>query len=189
MFKKNAVFFLLIYGVMPIFLACSAKECPPPPVPFTPEGSWEVVSIDNKSVENYFALFGGDFSDIETTVAQNDFVFFPNGSSWYWTLVLDIKADMGGGLALLPKVELAGEGEYTYSDTTRTMVIVQNDLSVQLEPEDFWMSAGVSKEAFKSEVTRTWLFGKVENWRVQRSGRTLILTNSSGIKQVLRQKF
>jgi len=190
MFQKNYVAFVLLFSTL-LLLACGSKPPPPaastpaPPAPFTPVGSWEVVSIAGETVADRFALFGGDLSDIETTVVQNDFVFFPNGS-WFWTLALDIKADMGGGVALIPKMGLAGQGSYTH--TGNTMVMVQEELNIQLEPEDFWMSAGVTEAAFKNEVTRTWLFGKVDNWTLSVAGNTLTLTNASGMKQVLKRK-
>jgi hypothetical protein len=148
-----------------------------------------MVSIDGKSVTEHFALFGGNLADIETKISQNDFVFFQNGS-WFWTLGLDMTADLGGGVALIPKMSLANHGSYTGSYTTSggTMVIVQQDLGIKFEPEDFWTSAGVTEEAFKKEVTRNWLFGKVENWVASLNGSTLTLTSSSGIVQVLKRK-
>ncbi len=184
---------------------------------FTPVGSWETVSIDGKPVTEHLKApilplmealaeplaekmqipIGPDedisVADIKTKISQNDFVFFPNGS-WFWTLEFNIEADLGGGFALSPTVGLAAAGSYDSSFTLKggTIVIVQEDLQIQLEPEDFWTSAGITEEAFKKEITPNWLFGKaegkVENWEASPNGNTLTLTNANGIRQVLRQK-
>ena len=195
MLKKNCVFCVLMLGIM-LFMGCGGTIAPlsvmqsqpaapgpqpfwksclpsclfPPPqqqqqIPFSPVGSWEMVSMDGKAVAEYFALFGGNLADIETRIVQNDFVFIDNGS-WFWTLALDMKADLGGAVALIPKMSLASAGSYTgsYTPSGGRMIIIQQDMQIKFEPEDFWASVGVSEADFKQAITRDWLFGKVENW-------------------------
>ena len=186
--KKNCVFHVSVFGILLLFMACSAKNTEAPAL-FTPEACWEVVSIDGKSVSEYFALFGGDLAHIETKIVQNDLCFFDNGN-WFWTLDFEIQADLGAGIALIPKVSLAGKGSYNGSYTPRggTIVMVQEDLEIRLEPEDFWMSSGVTEADFKAGVTSSWLFGKIEHWSARATGPRLTLTNSDGIQQVLMRK-
>ncbi len=150
-----------------------------------------IDSDEGKPVSEYLA---GDIADIDAKISQNDFVFFDNGS-WFWTVEFNVEADMGDGLSLLPTVGLAVKGSYYYSSFTPrggTIVMVQEDLAIQLEPEDLWTSAGITEEDFKKEITPHWLSGKaegkVENWEASPNGNTLTLTNANGIRQVLRQK-
>ncbi len=188
MLKRNCVFHVSVFGILLVFMACRHHK-PIEQELFSPLGCWEVVSIDGKNVSEYFALFGGDLSTIETKIVQNDLCFFDNGS-WFWTLDFDIQADLGDAVALIPKVGLAGKGSYNGSFTPRggTIIMVQEDLQIQLEPESFWVSSGVTEEAFRAEITRSWLFGKIENWSAMATGPRLTLTNSDGIEQVLRRK-
>ena len=189
MLKKKCVFHVSVFGIILLFMACSSKNIEAPEL-FKPDGCWEVVSIDGKSVSEYFALFGGDLSIIETKIVQNDLCFFPQSGKWFWTLDFDIQADMGGGVALIPKVALAGEGSYSGSYTPRggTITMAQQELNIRLEPEDFWMSSGVSEADFKAGITGSWLFGKLEHWNARITGPRLTLTNSDGLQQVLMKK-
>ncbi len=185
MLQKNYVNSTLIFGLMLLFVACS-KPQPQPVIPFTPIGTWEMVSIDNTSVQDHFALSGGNIADIETKISQNDFIFFSNGS-WYWTLELDILAKLGeSGVALIPKVTLAARGLYTQEGMT--LILALENLDVQLKPEEFWASAGVTKEAYAKEITAARLFGKIERWDTSVQGRNLTLRNTNGITQVLRKQ-
>ena len=150
-----------------------------------------IDSDEGKSVAEYL---GGVLADIEAKISQNDFVFFDNGS-WFWTVEFNIEVDIGGGLSLIPTVGLAVKGSYYDSSFTPrggTIVMVQEDLAIQLEPEDLWTSAGITEEDFKKEITPHWLSekaeGKVENWEASPNGNTLTLTNANGITQVLRRK-
>jgi hypothetical protein len=188
MLKKNCVFHVSVFGILLLFMACASKT-PEAPELFTPVDCWEVVSIDGKSVSEHFALFGGDLSHMETKIIQNDLCFFDNGS-WWWTLEFEIKADMGGGLNLIAEAGLAGKGSYNGSFTPRggTIVMAQETLNIRLEPEDFWMSAGVSEADFKAGITSSWLFGQIERWSARATGPRLTLTNSDGIQQVLMRK-
>ncbi len=188
MLKKNCVFHISTFGLLLLFMACSPKITEAPKL-FTPEGCWEVTSIDGKNVTEYFALFGGDLSVMETEILQNDLCFFQNGS-WFWTLDFEVEADMGGGLVLKSQIGLAGKGSYNGSYTPRggTITMAQETLDIRLEPEDFWLSSGITEEAFKNEITRSWLFAKLENWSARATGPRLTLTNSAGIQQVLMRK-
>ena len=184
-------FHVSAFGILFLFMACSSKSTVSQGTSelFTPVDCWEVVSIDGKSVQEYFALFGGDLSVMETEIVQNDLCFFQNGT-WFWTLEFEIEANMGGGLVLQSQVGLAGKGSYNGSFTPRggTLVMAQEDLQVQLEPEDFWTSSGITEEDFRNSVTRNWLFGKIENWSARATGPRLTLTNSDGLQQVLMRK-
>ena len=117
-------------------------------------------------------------------------VFFRKVVSGFGRLILNIQADMGGGVALIPKVALAGEGSYSGSYTPRggTITMAQQELNIRLEPEDFWMSSGVSEADFKAGITGSWLFGKLEHWNARITGPRLTLTNSDGLQQVLMKK-
>lgn len=186
MFQKKSVFCILMVGIV-LLAGCGSKEVPM--VPFSPVGTWEMVSIDGKPVSEYFALFGGNLGKIKTDISQNDFVFFQNGS-WFWTLGLAIESNMGGGVYLKAEMSLAGKGSYTgsYTPSGGNMVIIQEDLEIRLTPEDFWASAGVSESDFKAAITRNWLLGKVENWTASLNGNMLTLKSSAGTEQVLRRK-
>ena len=170
-----------------LFMGCRPK--PPPIPPFSPIGTWEMVSIDGKPLPQYFALSGGNVGNIETSISQNDFVFFQNGS-WFWTLGLEMESDIGGGVFLKAQMPLAGQGSYTgsYTPAGGRMIIVQEDLEIRLTPEDFWASTGVSEADFKAAITRDWLFGKVENWTASLNAGMLTLRSSAGMEQVLRRK-
>ncbi len=190
MLQKNCVSCVLVLGIVLLMVCGGCTKPPPIPLmPFTPVGSWEMVSIDDKPIGEYFGLFGGNLANIETKISQNDFVFFENGS-WFWTLELDIIAKLGGGVVLMVKMSLANQGSYTgtYTVSGGTMVMVQEDLGIKFDPEDFWTSVGVSEEDFKKAITGDWLFGKVENWVASLNGNMLTLTNTNGMKQVLRRK-
>ena len=144
-------------------------------------GSWEMVSIDGKSVTEHLwqtvsiddkpfmeylwervqlsdksvaELLGGELSSIETKVTQNDFVLFENGS-WFWTFGLNMEADLGGGVSLIPTMSLANRGSYTPlpedSDGTTTN-FVREVIKIHLEPEDFWETAAV--EVSEEDIRR-----------------------------------
>lgn len=188
MLKQNCVFLVSVFGILLVFMACGAKTIEAPEL-FTPVACWEVVSIDGKSVTEYFALFSGDLATMETKIVQNELCFFENGT-WFWTLDFKVTADMGGGVHLIADVGLAGEGSYNGTFTPRggTITMVQQELNIRLEPEDFWMSSGVSEADFKSKITSSWLFAKIEHWSAMATGPRLTLTNSDGMEQVLRRK-
>ena len=69
-----------------------------------------------------------------------------------------------------------------------TLILVLENLDVQLEPKQFWASAGVTKEAYAKEITAARLFGKVERWNMSIQGRDLTLRSTDGITQVLRKQ-
>ena len=179
-------------------------------------GSWEVVSIDGKPVMEHlretvsiddkpfmeylwertrvdFDLFDGKSvaelleRDL-SKVTQNNFVFFNDGS-WRWRLRLDMEADIGGGLTLIPAMSLANHGFYNGLDDV-TINIIRGELDILLEPEDFWVSVEGLEEDMREAITRDWLFGKVENWeeRFSDDENTLTLTRPDGIKLVLKRK-
>ena len=165
------------------------SPAPSPALPFTPIGSWEMVSIDGKSVKDYFALYEGNLAHIETKILQNDFVF-TKGEEWFWTLKLDIRANLGVGLNLITEMTVAALGTYSgsYTPSGGSMTIIQKEFNIRFIPEDFWESAGVSEAAFKQSITRDWLSGEVQNWNAQFSGNRLTLTGDNGMKQVLKRQ-
>ena len=189
MLKKNCVFSISVFSLLLLLMGCRHIE-PPKPTLFTPVDCWDVISIDGKNVMDYFAFFDGDLSVMETKILQNDLCFFKNGS-WFWTLNLEIEADMGGGLILKSQIGLAGKGSYDgdYTPTGGTITMAQEKLEIRLEPEDFWLSAGITEQAFRDEVTKSWLFGQIDKWRASAIGPSLTLTNSAtGIQQVLQRQ-
>lgn len=160
----------------------------PEPKSFLTESPWELVSIENKDIEDYFIPLKGDYVDTESEVAQNDFIFFTNGS-WYLTLHFKITAKLkdGSGLAYLTEVTLAGRGQYTESNSK--LILALEEMDADLKPPKFWESAGVTEESFAESITSGRLYGKVENWTMDRRGNTLILTSVDGkITQVLQQQ-
>ena len=209
MFKKNHLILILFSLATIIYMGCTIvddrpKEVPPPPLPppqqpipvtpapepksFLTESPWELVSIENKDIEDYFIPLQGDYVDTESEVAQNDFVFFTNGS-WYLTLHFKITAKLKdeSGLAYLTEVTLAGRGQYTESNTK--LILVLEEMDADLKPPKFWESAGVSEESFAEAITSGRVYGKVENWTMDRRGNTLTLTSADGkITQVLRKQ-
>ena len=131
-----------------------------------------------------------DLAEIAIKIFQNDIAFFTNGS-WYRTLGFNIEADIGGGVALIPRVSFTETGSY-FTPREGTIVMVQEDLQIRLEPEDLWTSANITEEDFKKEIPQNWLFGTVEgipgNWEASPNGNTLTLASTNGITQVLRRK-
>ncbi len=146
--------------------------------------------LDGKPLIEYL---GKEFfwDSIEAKDIQNDLIFFTNGS-WARILAFDIKIDLGGGMALLPEVSLAEKGSYnsSFTSTEGTIITAQENLEIRLEPEDFWLSSGITEEDVQKIIPRNWLFGNdnIENWEANLNGNTLTLTNTNGMKQVLKRK-
>lgn len=175
-----------------VIIGCAAKPYPivntVSPTQLITTGSWEMVSIEDTPVEEYFVPLKADYVDTETEITQNDFIFFPSGI-WNWTLELKITARLkdGSGLAYLPEVTMAARGHFRRADMELELVL--ETLKAQLKPPDFWTSAGITEDGFADAVTSGRLFEKIEKWNVNLSGDTLTLTSTDGkTTQVLRRK-
>ena len=152
----------------------------------------ERITLEFLKGQSVTELLGKEFfwDSIEAKDIQNDLIFFTNGS-WFRTLMFDIKIDLGGGVSLLPKVSLAEKGSYngSFTPTGGTIITAQEKLEIRLEPEDFWKkSSGITEEDVLKVIRPNWLFGNDENWEASLNEDTLTLTNTKGIKQVLKRK-
>ncbi len=152
----------------------------------------ERITLEFLKGQSVTELLGKEFfwDSIEAKDIQNDLIFFPNGS-WFRTLMFDIKIDLGGGVSLLPKVSLAEKGSSngSFTPTGGTIITAQEKLEIRLEPEDFWKkSSGITEEDVLKVIRPNWLFGNDENWEASLNEDTLTLTNTKGIKQVLKRK-
>lgn len=183
---------IALFCISIVAIGCAANPIPiantVSPTQLITTGSWEMISIEDTPVEEYFVPLKADYVDTETEITQNDFIFFPSGI-WNWTLELKITARLkdGSGLAYLPEVTMAARGHFRRADMELELVL--ETLNAQLKPPDFWTSAGITEDGFAEAVTSGRLFEKIEKWNVNLSGDTLTLTSTDGkTTQVLRRK-
>ena len=184
MMRKMLSLFAMILLVV---IGCGGDEEEPEPTVKGPSqadvvGSWEIVSIDGETPDEWAALIlGGD--EVETKATKKDYVFVAD-SSWYSNLGFQGEADLGSGISVTFGLTFAVKGKYTVSGSKLSSVL--EDVNVTLEPKDLWESIGITEEAIEQEL-RSEIFN-TENGTWNLSGNTLTLTDNEGSKTVLRKQ-
>lgn len=141
-------------------------------------GSWEVVSIDGESIEEYLDPPG---EEIKIEIVKNEFVFASEG--WFAENIgVEFVADLGDGISITLSIIASIKGKYTMSEKQLSLVI--DEASVILDPPKVWEELGVTEEAYVQEIRKDIL----ESGTWSANGDTLTLTSDDGEKTVLQKK-
>lgn len=171
----------VIVGVQ-FISACGEKELIPVPLSEQIIGVWEIVTIDGKTFEEFFAEELGDEEDIEANATKIEFVFVENN-----TVFLDIGMEFVftiDAVSITMSFDMVIKGTYTVSDSTLTTV--WEDISVTLEPEDLWSSAGVTAQDLTKSVNNE-LGLEIEHAEAVLDGDILTVTADDGETTVLKR--
>ena len=205
-YKSNIGYYAKIF-VLPIaagllfILACGDDDPEPPSLSEQLVGSWEIISIDGKTLEESLNEneIVEDYEDVDIDIdeVKYDVVFAANGSVFANFGVSVSFVFTGGAVSatISATIAVAGRGTYILSGSTLTMVWedVSTDASIELEPEEFWAQQGVTEEelekGFKEEFEEEFDLGfDIENQDIDLSGDWLTLTASDGDKMVLKKR-
>lgn len=181
--KYAKIFVLPIAAGLLFILACGddEKRLMPEPLSLSEQlvGSWEIISIDGKTLGEYFVDEFGEGQRIDMEVSPKEMLFAANGS---------VFANLGfkfvitsGAVSVTMSVTMTAKGTYIVSGSTLTTV--WEDMHVTLEPEDLWADGGVTAQELEEDLDF-----QIENEDINLSRNTLTLTDDEGSKTVLKKR-
>jgi hypothetical protein len=141
-------------------------------------GSWEIVTIDGKSLDEYFSLPG---DGIQIKITHNEAVFASAGW-WAESYTIEFVGDLGDGVSITLSMSASAKGKYTVSGTRLSLVL--EDVSVTLTPLEVWESLGTTEESAEQEIRKEILDSGT--WSV--SGTTLTFLDDDGTITAFRKK-